>query len=64
MSLDKAMKNLKFDARMIEFNLRTGTLTKEELQKHLSQLPDSANNSAKLDLDDESNGEDTSLESH
>ncbi len=53
MSLDKAMKNLKFDSRMLEFNLRTGIVTKEEVKKHLEQLPDCGSNCEKLDLEED-----------
>lgn len=42
MSLDKAMKNLKFDKRMAEINLNNGQLTQEELKKHLEGLQDLA----------------------
>lgn len=40
MSLDKALKNLKFDKRLTEYNLNKGLLNKEELQKHLQSLED------------------------
>lgn len=40
MSLDKAVKNLKWDKRLVEWNLRNGQLTPEELKKHLEALPD------------------------
>ena len=52
MSLDKALKNLKFDVRMTDFNLNNSVVTKEEIKAHMAQLPDSADNSEKLDLDD------------
>ncbi len=52
MSLDKALKNLKFDVRMTEFNLKNGVITKEELNAHLGQLNDSGNNSEKLSLEE------------
>jgi hypothetical protein len=54
MSLDKALKNLKFDVRMTEFNLKNGVISKEELNTHLGQLNDSAANSEKLDLEESS----------
>ena len=41
---DKTMKidpNLYFDKRLITRNLRTGVITREELQKHLDSLEDS-----------------------
>ncbi len=40
MSLHKAMKQLKLDKRLIEWNLRNGQLTQDELKKHLDSLPD------------------------
>ncbi len=40
MSLDKALKNLKFDKRLTEYNLNKGLLTKPELDKHLESLQD------------------------
>ncbi len=40
MSLDKALKNLKFDKRLTEYNLNKNLLTKEELDKHLQSLDD------------------------
>jgi hypothetical protein len=52
MSLDKALKNLKFDVRMTEFNLKNGVISKEELNQHLGQLPDSGNNSEKLSIEE------------
>jgi hypothetical protein len=64
MSLDKAMKNLKFDSRLVEHNLRSGTITKEDLQKHLAQLPDSGANAIKIELEEEANGYDPSSSDH
>ena len=52
MSLDKAMKNLKFDTRMQEYNLNNGLLTQEELKKHLESLQDASNNVELIDIDD------------
>ena len=52
MSLDKALKNLKFDVRMTEYNVNNSVITKEELKNHLTQLPDLAANSEQIDLDE------------
>ena len=52
MSLDKATQNLKLDSRLVEFNIRTGQLTKEELQKHLASLPDSAAQCEKINIEE------------
>lgn len=51
MALDKAMKNLKFDVRLTEFNLNNGLLSKEELQQHLAKLPDCGAQSESVNLD-------------
>ena len=57
MSLDKAMKNLKYDSRLLEHNLSTGIITKEEYDKFMKQLPDLSTQSEKLEIDEKrSNG--------
>lgn len=40
-------KNLKYDKRLLEWNVNNGQLSKEELKKHLDELPDL---SSKIDL--------------
>ncbi len=40
MSLDKAMKNLKYDRRLLEWNLANNQITQEEYNKLLQDLPD------------------------
>ncbi|MBX2988962.1 MAG: hypothetical protein KF802_13820 [Bdellovibrionaceae bacterium] len=40
MTLDKAMKDLKYDTRLTQWCLTTGQMTKEEWKKHLESLPD------------------------
>lgn len=42
MSFEKAMGKMKFDVRLLEYNLAQGFITKEEYDKHLNQLEDSA----------------------
>ena len=44
MSLDKALKNNKFDKRLTEIHIHRGFLTKDEMDKHLKDLPDLAHN--------------------
>ncbi|RYZ75842.1 MAG: hypothetical protein EOP04_32810 [Proteobacteria bacterium] len=46
MSLDKAMKNLKFDKRLIEWHVNNNQLSQDELNAHLATLPDVAHNIA------------------
>lgn len=53
MSLDKALLNLKWDKRMIEKNLQNGTLSKEEYDKMLKELPDMAENIDLINIDRE-----------
>ena len=52
MSLDKALKNLKFDSRMTEFNLNNNVISKEELKAHLEKLPDNSANAEQIDLEE------------
>lgn len=44
MSLYKALKDLKFDKRLIEKNLTQGTITPEDVKKYLESLPDCSKN--------------------
>lgn len=53
MSLDQAMKKLKFDSRLVEQNLATGQMTKEEYEAHLQSLPDSSAQALKVNLEDD-----------
>lgn len=56
MSLNDAVKKLKYDKRLTENKMKYGELTQEELDKHLATLEDVASNSETLslfDLDDE-----------
>ncbi len=59
--LDKNLKALKYDQRMVDWNLSQDLLSKQELETYLKSLPDSIQNSEKLTLEDEgeySNGRD------
>lgn len=44
MTLDKALKNMKYDTRLVEWHIKNNQLSKEELEKHLQQLPDCGGN--------------------
>lgn len=61
MSLDKALKNIKFDKRLTEIHILRGQLTREEFEKHLKDLPDLSSNtetvsfSAAIENDDSDN---------
>jgi len=60
MSLDKAMKNLKYDKRLTEWCINNGQLSKEEYEAYLKTLPDMAHN---IDHSDDSDS-DESQEQH
>ncbi len=53
MSLKKDIENLKFDKRMIDWNISRNVLTPDELKKFLVDLPDSSHNLASLELNEE-----------
>jgi hypothetical protein len=53
MSLDKALKNLKYDVRMIELNLKQGVITEAEYKQFMAQLNDSQQNSQALDIENQ-----------
>jgi len=57
MSLDKAMKNLKFDKRLTEWYINNGQLTREELEAYLKTLPDMGHNVDLSDSKDDSDDE-------
>lgn len=59
MSLDKSMKSLKFDRRMMEMNVAKGELTKEEIKKHLESLPDLAAKIEVINLGDDKSRQDS-----
>jgi hypothetical protein len=44
MGLSKEIEKLKYDKRLIDWNVSRGKFPKEELNKYLGSLPDLANN--------------------
>ena len=48
--LQNQMNVLKFDKRLLEINLKNGTITGDEYQQHLSGLKDNEANATQLDL--------------
>lgn len=50
--LQEQMKILKFDKRMLEINLKNGSLTEADYKSYLSQLRDMEANSEKLVLEE------------
>lgn len=57
MSLNKSMKNLKYDKRLTEWNITNNQMTREEWNKHLENLPDLANEVAPVALEDDGDEE-------
>lgn len=64
--MSKSRQNdlIKFDARMIEYNLARGIITKEEYQKHLASLPDLQAEALPLTLEDTDDSDLTPEETH
>jgi hypothetical protein len=58
MDLAKALENLKFDTRMKEWNMKQGLVTKEDLEKNVSGLKDSAGDCEEVTLEDRGDFED------
>ena len=52
MDLAKALENLKHDTRMSEWVVKTGFASREELQKSIASLPDSAADCEEVTLED------------
>lgn len=50
MALGKEIEKLKFDKRLLDANVARGTVSKEQRQKHLAELPDLASNVENLGL--------------
>ena len=57
MNFKKAVDNHKFDIRMVNLNIRTGVLSKEDLDKQLSSLPDLSDKIEKLKVEHTGNSE-------
>ena len=58
MDLSKALENLKFDTRMKDLNLKTGSITKEDIEKNLKGLRDHAGDCEEVTLEDKGDFED------
>lgn len=52
MDLNQALETMKFDVRMRDWNVKQGTIKKEDVQKHVSSLPDSAGAAEPVTLED------------
>lgn len=52
-SLDRALANLKFDSRMVDWNIQNGLITKVEFDKHLNDLKDLTQQTQKLEFEED-----------
>lgn len=51
MELHEALQMVKYDTRLIDWNLKQGLINKDEYDRHLKALPDSTDRSQTLDLE-------------
>ena len=49
-NLNTSIQAMKFDTRMVDYNLKQGVINQNEYNQHLSQLPDTTRNSCPLEL--------------
>jgi hypothetical protein len=56
MPLNDDVKRLSFDTRLVDWNMKYGNITKEQLESHLKELPDVAQKVEKMILDDSNGG--------
>ena len=52
-SFQKAINIIKFDKRLIEWNLRNGYLNEAEYEEYLKKLPDLSASTQKVDFEDQ-----------
>lgn len=58
MDLTKALENLKFDTRMKDWNIKQGLITKDDYEKTIKSLKDSAGDCEEVTLEDRGDFED------
>lgn len=58
MSLDKAIREFKFDKRLIELRLKNGEVTQEEYKKFIESLPDLSTHCEKIDIESQTDDSD------
>lgn len=57
MDLNTALNEKKFDVRLLEHNLTAGTITQQDLDKKIRELPDLTNQSEGLKMDNSTNSD-------
>jgi hypothetical protein len=58
MSLKNAIDKLKYDARMIDINVKSQVLNAADLKKHLEKLTDLESNAMQIDLSNSHHSDD------
>lgn len=58
MNLKKATEEMKFDIRLIEFNLAQGLIKEEDLKKRLESLQDTSHQGEFLNFDGDNDDDD------
>ena len=53
MSLSKELEKVKYDKRLLDWHVSRGKISKDELNKYLSSLPDLASNVEKFEITSE-----------
>lgn len=53
LNLIKSNEDMRFDSRMIDWNLKNGLITQSEYETHLNSLKDSAANMTHINLEDD-----------
>lgn len=56
MNLKDSLDKMKFDTRLVDWNIANKVITQDELDKHISKLGDDAGQAAPVEIDDELNG--------
>lgn len=56
--LQQQMNVLKFDKRLLEINLKSGTITEADYTNHLAKLTDVQNNSEQINLESDKSVQD------
>jgi hypothetical protein len=52
MNLRQALDKMKFDVRMVDLNVRNGSIKQQDVQKHLESLEDAQTNATNLEIDE------------
>jgi hypothetical protein len=56
-NMQNKLKKLKYDRRLTNFSIKTGEMTKEELEKHLASLEDCSDRAKNIKIGSNSEGQ-------